>query len=157
MVQYKIALDASAKRAGFEVVYVPAETATDVPDAAAALMSRDIDAVLQIPGNLTASAFGSIGEAARRAHIPVFAFQKSQALGGALVVVARDYRDSGRRAAHLAARIMRGEDPKRIPLEDFGGTNLIVNLDAARELGLALPRELVQSAQERIGEAHGDR
>ena len=48
------------KRRGYEVVYVPAETATDVPDAAAALMARDIDAVLQIPGNLTASAFGSM-------------------------------------------------------------------------------------------------
>ena len=66
MVNAKIALDESAKRAGFEIVYVPADTATDVPDAAAALMSRDIDAVLQIPGNLTASAFGSISEAARR-------------------------------------------------------------------------------------------
>src|SRR3954462_9038307 len=151
MVNAKIALDESAKRAGFEVVYVPAETATDVPDASAALMSRDIDAVLQLPGNLTASAFGSIGEAARRSHIPVFAFQKSQAIGGAMVVVARDYRDSGRHAAHLAARIMRGENPARIPLEDFGKTSLIVNLDAARALNLNLPPLLVRSAKEVIG------
>jgi ABC-type uncharacterized transport system substrate-binding protein len=157
MVHYKIALDAAAKRGGFEVVYVPAETATDVPDAAAALMSRDIDAVLQIPGNLTASAFGSISAAARRAHIPVFAFQKSQAIGGAMVVVARDYHDSGRLAAGLAARIMRGEDPKRIPLVDFGGTNLIVNLDAARALEMHVPPALVRSAKEVIGDAHGNR
>ena len=157
MVNYKISLDDAAKRAGFEVVYVPAETATDVPDAAAALMSRDIDAVLQIPGNLTASAFGSISAAARRAHIPVFAFQKSQAIGGAMMVVARDYEDSGRLAAHLAARIMRGEHPKTIPLEDFGGTNLIVNLDAARALDITLPPALVQSAKERIGDANGNR
>lgn len=157
MVNYKISLDASAKRAGFEVVYVPAETATDVPDAAAALMSRDIDAVLQIPGNLTASAFGSISEAARRAHVPVVAFQKSQAIGGAMVVVARDYEDSGRRAAHLAARIMRGENPKNIPLEDFGGTNLIVNLDAARALEMSIPPPLVRSAREVMGAPHGNR
>ncbi len=157
MVHYKNGLDEAAKRGGFEVVYVPAETATDVPDAAAALMSRDIDAVLQIPGNLTASAFGSIGEAARRAHVPVFAFQKSQAVGGALVVVARDYYDSGRHAAFLAARIMRGENPNDIPLEDFGGTNLIVNLDAARALDITLPSSLVRSAAEVIGEAHGNR
>ena len=157
MVQYKIALDESAKRAGFEVVYVPAETGTDVPDAAAALMSRDIDAVLQIPGNLTASAFGSISEAARRARLPVFAFQKSQAIGGAIVAVARDYRDSGRHAAHLAARIMRGESPKNIPLEDFGGTNLIVNFDAARALDIPLAPALVRSAEEVIGNPNGDR
>ena len=157
MVQYKISLDEAAKRAGFEVVYVPAETATDVPDAAAALMSRDIDAVLQIPGNLTASAFGSISAAARRAHIPVFAFQKSQAIGGAMVVVARDYQDSGRLAAQLAARIMRGEDPKHIPLHDFGGTNLIVNLDAARALDITVPPALVQSAKEVIRDSNGNR
>ena len=47
-------------------VSVIVDETADVPDAAAALMSRDIDAVLQIPGNLTASAFGSISEAARR-------------------------------------------------------------------------------------------
>lgn len=157
MVNAKIALDDAAKRAGFEVVYVPAETATDVPDAAAALMSRDIDAVLQIPGNLTASAFGSISEAARRAHMPVFAFQKSQAIGGAMVVVARDYKDSGRHAAHLAARIMRGENPKRIPLEDFAKTSLIVNLDAARALDIILPPALVRSAKDVIGESNGNR
>lgn len=157
MVAYKIALDESAKRAGFEVVYVPAETATDVPDAAAALMARDIDAVLQIPGNLTASAFGSISEAARRARIPVFAFQKSQALSGAMVVVARDYHDSGRLAAQLAARIMRGENPKTIPLEDFAGTNLIVNPEAARALGITLPPALVRSAKEVIGASNGHR
>ena len=157
MVQYKLSLDEAAKRNGFEVVYVPAETATDVPDAAAALMSRDIDAVLQIPGNLTASAFGSISAAARRSHIPVFAFQKSQAIGGAMVVVARDYIDSGRLAAQLAARIMRGEDPKRIPLQDFGGTNLIVNLDAARALDITLSPSLVRSAKEVIRDSNGNR
>jgi ABC-type uncharacterized transport system substrate-binding protein len=157
MVMMKNALDESAKRAGFEVVYVPAETATDVPDAAAALVSRDIDAVLQIPGNLTASAFGSISEASRRAHLPVFAFQKSQAIGGAMVVIARDYYDSGRHAAVLAARIMRGENPKRIPLEDFGRTNLVINLDAARALDITMPPALVRSAKEVIGDSSGNR
>ena len=156
MVNAKVALDASAKRFAIDVVYVPAETATDVPDAAAALMSRDIDAVLQMPGNLTASAFGSIGEAARRAHLPVFAFQKSQATGGAMVVVARDYNDSGRHAAHLAARIIRGENPKTIPLEDFAKTSLIVNLDAARALNITLPPALVRSAKDVIGGPGGN-
>jgi len=157
MVYAKSSLDEAAKRLGFELVYVPAETATDVPDAAAALMSRDIDAVLQIPGNLTASAFGSISEAARRARVPIFAFQKSQAAGGAMVVVARDYIDSGRHAAFLAARIMRGEHPKNIPLEDFGKTSLIVNLDAARALDLTLPPALVRAAKDVRGDTHGNR
>ena len=157
MVHARTALEETAKRGGYEVVYVAADTATDVPDASAALMARDIDAVLQIPGNLTASAFGSISEAARRAGIPIFAFQKSQAANGAMVVVARDYHDSGRHAAFLAARIIRGEHPSRIALEDFGKTSLIVNLDAARALNITLPPALVRSAKQVIGDAGGNR
>ena len=157
MVAARKVLDEVAKRRGFDVVYVSADTATDVPDAAAALMSRDIDAVLQIPGNLTASAFSGISEAGRRAHIPIFAFQKAQAFGGALVVVGRDPRDSGRESAKLAARVMRGEDPSKIPLQDYGKINLIVNRDAARAINVTLPPDLVRSAQEVIGGASGDR
>jgi putative ABC transport system substrate-binding protein len=156
MVVSKEALDKTAKKLGYEVVYVAADTATDVPNAAAALMGRDIDAVLQLPGNLTASAFGSISDAARQAHIPIVAFQKTQAIGGALIVVARDYRDSGRHAAHMAARIMRGENPARIPLEDFGKTRLIVNLNAARALNITMPPALVRSAKEVMGAPVGN-
>ncbi len=113
--------------------------------------------MLQIPGNLTASAFGSISEAGRRARLPIFAFQKSQALGGAMVVMGRDYKDSGRQAAQLVARVMRGEDPSHIPLQDYEKTRLIVNLDAARALNITLPAALVQSAQEVIGAQSGNR
>ncbi len=157
MVAAKKVLDEVAKRRGFEVVYVTADTATDVPDAAAALVARNIDAILQIPGNLTASAFSGISEAGRRAHIPIFAFQKAQAIGGALVVVGRDPRDSGREAAKLAVRVMRGEDPSKIPLQDYDKIHLIVNRDAARAINITIPPRLLQSAQDVIGGPGGDR
>ena len=112
---------------------------------------------IAVDAQLAGTAFGSISEASRRAQVPIFAFQKSQAIGGAMVVVARDYRDSGRHAAHLAARIIRGENPKHIPLQDFGNTNLVVNLDAARALNITLPPALVRSAKEVIGAADGNR
>jgi ABC-type uncharacterized transport system substrate-binding protein len=52
---------------------------------------------------------------------------------------------------------MRGEDPKKIPLEDFAKTSLIVNLDAARALNITLPPALVRSASSVIGEPLGNR
>jgi ABC-type uncharacterized transport system substrate-binding protein len=145
----------AAQEHGIEVVSLPVSTATEVPDAAAALTSRRIDAIGQIPGNLTASAFGSIAQAAIRARLPVFAFQRQQAADGALIVLARDYKDAGRQAAELALRIMRGEDPARIPLEWFSKTSVVVNLNAARELNIRLPAELVRSANEVLGKADG--
>ena len=137
----------AARRAGFELVTVAANTTSDVPDAALSLSTRRIDAICQLPGNLTASAFPTIAEAARRARLPLFGFQTSAALAGAPLVVARDYRDAGAAAALLAARIMRGESPASIPFEPARETKLIANEEAARAIGLRIPSSVLAHAR----------
>ena len=146
----------SASEFGFEIASVPVSTATEVPDAAAALASRHIDAIVQIPGNLTVSAFSSISEAANRAHLPVFVFMQGQVRQGALLALARDFHDSGYASGLLAVRVMRGESPGHIPIEQYSQTSLIVNLDSARTLRIHLPRALIKSAQEVISSANGN-
>ena len=146
----------AASEFGFEFVSIPVSTATEVPDAAAALASRHIDAIVQIPGNLTVSAFSSISEAANRAHLPIFAFQQGQVRQGALLALARDFHDSGHASGLLAVRVMRGENPRDIPIERYSRTILVVNLDSARKLHMQLPRALIKSAQEVISTANGN-
>jgi ABC-type uncharacterized transport system substrate-binding protein len=148
---YKDRLQEATAKAGFELITVAANTSSDVSDAALALVSRRPDAICQVPGNLTASSFPSIAQAAARARLPVFAFQSSQVRTGASLVVGRDYQDSGRQAAALAARIMRGERPGAIPFQPVTRTRVIVNLDAARHAGLVIPRSIVEHAAEVIG------
>ena len=138
------------KSAGFEILAVAASTSTEVPDAATALAARRVDAICQVPGNLTAAAFASIGTAASRAKLPVFAFQAVQAREGAAVVLARDYSDSGKLGATLAVRILRGESPARIPIQAVAGTKLMLNLPAAHAAGLTLPPDLIKSAEQVI-------
>jgi len=149
---HKDQLAKEARQVGIAVTAVAASTSAEVPDAALSLCSRQIDALCQIPGNLTAASFPSIAQAARRTKLPIFAFQSSQAHAGAIVVLARDYADGGREAGLLAARIMRGETPAAIPFQGVKKTRLIVNLEAARSLGLALPPALIKQAEEVIGQ-----
>ncbi len=149
---HKDILTEEARKIGFEMVAVAASTSTEVPDAALSLCSRKIDALCQIPGNLTASSFPSIAQAAQRAKLPIFAFQTSQAHAGATVTLARDYADGGREAGLIAARIMRGENPAAIPFQGVKKTRLIVNLEAARSRGLTLPPALIKRADEVIGQ-----
>ncbi len=150
MVFHKDSLTRAAAAAGRELTVVPASTASEMSDSAAALVARRVDAICQMPGNLTAAGFASISAAAQRGGIPVFAFQQQQAKDGALVVVARDYRDAGEEAGQLAASIIRGSRPASIPFRNFNRTKIIVNLDAARALGMTLPAGLALSAQELI-------
>ena len=139
-----------AGKIGIRLVAVPASTSSEVPDAALALMSSGIDAVLQIGGNLTAAAFTSIGLAARKARLPVFALQTEQARQGAMVVLARDCQEAGKSAAAMVARIMRGENPAAIPFSSVTTTRLIINTAAASAIGFKLPAAVLRKAQEVI-------
>jgi ABC-type uncharacterized transport system substrate-binding protein len=147
---YKDELAKAAKQAGLELVALPASTSSEVPDAALALATHGVSAVCQIPGNLTAAAFSSIARAGLQAKIPLFAFQSSQAVDGAAVVLSRDYVEAGKLTAAMAAKIMRGADPARIPIASVTKTKLILNLKSAQTTGLQLPPDLVKQAAEVI-------
>ena len=138
----------AAAEVGLEVIAVAAASPTEVSDAATALCSRKIDAVCQIPGNLLSSSFVSISFAARRAGLPIFAFLSGAANQGAAVTVARDYGDAGKQAGRLAVRVMRGESPGSIPFEPIRSTRTIINLPAARDVGLYIPPSLLERADE---------
>lgn len=133
-----------ARKLGIEVVSVPASTSSELPDAALALCSMKIDAVCQVAGNLTVTGFTSIARAARAAKLPSFGFMSSGAEQGAVAVVARDYYDGGVDAAQLAVRVMRGESPASIPIQLLRKNKLIVNLAAARAIGLTIPESIVR-------------
>ncbi|HSA92422.1 MAG TPA: ABC transporter substrate-binding protein [Terriglobales bacterium] len=156
MVYFLEQFQEAASKAGMEIEVVPVSTATDVPDAAQALVGKRIDAVMQMPGNLVASAFGSIARAATQAHLPVFAFQKAQVEQGAMVAITREYFDSGRLAGAQAARVIRGESPARIPMENFSSTYLVVNPEAARAAGITLPHALLRRAEQEAGAHRGN-
>jgi ABC-type uncharacterized transport system substrate-binding protein len=144
-------LEGVARRHGFELVAVAANTSAEVSDAALSLLAQNIDALCQVAGNLTTAAFASLAQPAQRARVPVFGFLSSDARNGAAVVAARDYFDGGRDAGLIAARIMRGERPATIPFQPLRTTRILVNLKAARAVGLAIPPPLLQRATEVIG------
>lgn len=135
-----------ARDAGIELESVPVNSITEMSDAADALCSRGLDAILQVGSNLTSSGFASLGQAARRCRTPLFGVLSSDADNGAAVVVARDYREAGRMAAGLAVRVLRGESPARIPFASLEVTKLLVNQQAARELGLEIPASVLARA-----------
>ncbi|HVY69722.1 MAG TPA: ABC transporter substrate-binding protein [Verrucomicrobiae bacterium] len=151
MVYHKDRVAEAVGKIGMELIGMPAETSVEVGDAATALCHKDIDAICQIPGNLTAVAFPSIAKAAQTARIPLFASQLTQAHAGAAVVVAREHHDAGVEAAKIAARVLRGEKPASIPFQNFAGTKIILNRTAIRQFGLTIPPALEKRAALIIG------
>jgi putative ABC transport system substrate-binding protein len=61
-----------------------------------------------------------------------------------------DLPDLYRRAAELVDRILRGEKPADIPVEQPTKFDLVINLKTAKELGLAVPHNLLVLADDVI-------
>jgi len=145
-VLYRDALVKAASAKGLRVESVAVSSTTEVADASLALAGKGIQAITQISDNATGSAMGTIATSADRAGVPLFAFVSKAVDDGAALALARDYREGGRLAAHLALRVMRGEDPARIPFTPLGRNNLVVSRKNAAKYGLRIPRSVLDRA-----------
>ncbi|MCE2881486.1 MAG: ABC transporter substrate-binding protein, partial [Planctomycetaceae bacterium] len=138
---------AALAAAGIELVSTAADKATELPEAADALVTAPIDAVVQISDNLTSTGFRSIVRAADRAKLPVFAFAPIGVRHGATVMVTRDYHDVGRLTANLAKRLLAGESAAGIPFSAPERTVFAVNPARLERFGLAMPEALRAQAE----------
>jgi ABC-type uncharacterized transport system substrate-binding protein len=139
-----------ANARGITVETVPVNTASDLPDASAAMCDKQIDAVVQIMDNLNAAGFVSIARAAQRSKLPLLSFNSSTITQGAAVTVSRDFYAGGEESAELAVRVMRGESPAGIPISRIRKLRILANPDNAAALGFTLPESFLNIADEVI-------
>ena len=146
MVYFKDQLAAACKKAGIELDAMGAATSSEVGEAAAALCSRHIDVLCQIPGNLTASSFPSIVHAANQVSVPILGTQKAHGDQGAIIVAASDWYNLGTESGGMVVRVMKGESPAHIPFSSLKMQKLYVNLEAAKKVGATIPASLLSQA-----------
>ena len=144
---YKDELVKAARRGGLEVELVPVSSSSEIPDAAIALCGRNLDAVCQISDNLTGASFASVAQATQRARIPLMSFASAQARNGAFMAVSRDFYDGGVASGQIAARVLRGESPARIPFQLVETIKYLFNRAAASSASVAIPQELLRRGQ----------
>jgi ABC-type uncharacterized transport system substrate-binding protein len=146
-VYYKDELVKAAARVGLEVETVGVSSSGEVPDAALALCGRNIDVVCQISDNLNGASFASIAQAAKRARLPLMGFASTQAQSGAFMTVSRDYFDGGVASAEIAARVLRGESPARIPFLLVSRLRYVFNPAAAAQTGVVITPDLLRRGE----------
>jgi putative ABC transport system substrate-binding protein len=69
---------------------------------------------------------------------------------GGLIAYGPSLRDQFRRAAYFVDKILKGTKPADLPVEQPMKFELVVNLKAAKELGLSIPPTLLFQADEVI-------
>jgi putative tryptophan/tyrosine transport system substrate-binding protein len=90
-----------------------------------------------------------IATAARHRLPAVYAF-RNMAIEGGLISYGVNVVDLYRRSAAYIDRIFRGEAAGNLPVQSPTTFELVINLMAAKDLGLVVPRELLLRADEVI-------
>jgi putative ABC transport system substrate-binding protein len=85
---------------------------------------------------------------AARHKLPAVYFVRPFVIGGGLISYGPDVPDQFRRAAGYIDRILKGEKPADLPVQAPVKFDLVVNLKAARALGLAIPESFLLRADE---------
>jgi len=104
---------------------------------------------LGAPGFLGASA-RALAEAAEQRAVPTLSFLKQYAEAGLLMTYGPDQGTYFGRAPVLADRVLKGERPGDLPLEQPTKLELAINLRTAKALGIKLPLTLLARADEVI-------
>lgn len=136
---------AAAKQHGLTIVEATATNVSEIPQAAASL--GDVDAIYVPTDNLVVSALATVIGYAEDHGITVVGADSTHVEGGAVATVGINYEKLGIQAGEMALRILEdGADPASTPVEYLSELELVVNLDAAKRMGVSVPPALVKRA-----------
>jgi putative ABC transport system substrate-binding protein len=141
---------AAAQVLGMKMLSLGVRTREEIDDALAAIVRERPDALLVLADRLFLHHRTRIMDFAAQHRLPgVHAYRELVEAGG-LMSYGPSYADMHRRAATYVDKILKGAKPADLPVERPVKFELIVNLKAAKALGLDVPATLLARADEVI-------
>lgn len=144
------AVETAAASLGIRLQRVEAQDPEAFDSAFAAMTRARAEALLVAGGSLFLVHRGRLAELAVKNRLPMMTSFRESVEAGALMAYAVNMADFVGRSATYVDKILRGAKPADLPVERPTKFELIINLKAARALGIALPQSLVLRADEVI-------
>ncbi len=143
-------LAAAAQRLKIELHQLEIRSADDIETTMTAGNLRRLDAVFVVGDPLTFHNRKRIHELAAMHKVPTFVGAPEYVEGLALLGYGPSIRDASRQAAVYVDKILKGAKAGDLPVEQPLQYRLIVNLRAAKTLGLSIPPSLLMRADDVI-------
>jgi putative tryptophan/tyrosine transport system substrate-binding protein len=141
---------AAAPSFGMEAIAARIHDMSEVESVVAAQAREPNGSLIVMPDSFTFTHRAEVTLLAARYRLPaVYPFYQFTEVGG-LISYGPDLVDQYRRAATYVDRILRGAKPNELPVQAPVKFELVINLKAAKALGLEVPAQLLGRADEVI-------
>ena len=140
----------AVRKLNMQVEVVDAQTSDEFERAFAQLSAKSADGVVLLPDPTVIEHSRRIAELAQSARLPT-AFQRRENVdAGGLFSYGPDLNYQFREAAFYVDRILKGEKPAELPVQQPTKIELVINLKTAKALGLTVPLIMQMTADEAI-------
>jgi putative ABC transport system substrate-binding protein len=144
------AVQAAGEKIGVEVVPVSAENREGLERAFASIASAKAEAAIVLSDTLFIGESQYISMLALTHRLPSSSATREYAEGGGLISFGAHTSANYPRAAVFVDKILRGTKPADLPIEQSANFELVVNMKAARAMGLKLPEAFLVRADQVI-------
>ena len=145
--ELKEVLPVAARALGLTVQSWEVRDADGLEKVFAALNKQRPDGLYVMGGNprMTADQKRTVGFALK-SRLPSMYYRREAVDAGGLMYYGSDLTDSYRRVAYFVDRILKGAKPADLPVEQPTKFEFIINLKAAKQIGVTIPPELLARA-----------
>jgi ABC-type uncharacterized transport system substrate-binding protein len=144
------AIQAVATALSVEAIPVDVSDAGEIERAVAAFARSANGGLIVTSSGLAAVQRDLIITLAAQHKLPAVYFERSFVAAGGLMSYGPDFVDQYHRAAGYVDRILKGDKPGDLPVQEATKFELVINLKAAKALGLTVPQNLLATADEVI-------
>jgi len=143
-------LKAAAPSLSIQLSFVSVQTPKEFDSVLSALIRTRAQALYVIEDPFFDTHTATLSKLALKARLPAIYGEKVFAHDGGLMSYGPSYGDLFRRSAGYVSRILKGANPRDLPIEQPTKFELVVNLKTARALKLTIPQSILVRTDEVI-------
>ena len=139
-------IELAAGALGVKLQYLDVLSSKDIETAFRAAGKGRADAVLMVAGSVLLSQRTQIADLAVKSRLPAIYYDPQFVEAGGLMSYGVSFTDMDRRAATYVDKILKGAKPADLPVEQPKKFEFIINLKAAKQIGLTIPPNVLARA-----------
>jgi|AmaraimetFIIA100_FD_contig_121_186669_length_1395_multi_5_in_0_out_0_1 putative ABC transport system substrate-binding protein len=142
--------EVAAQAKGHPLVVTKASSAEELEQAFVTLAKQHVAGVLAVSDNFLYSRRDQIIQLSARHSIPMMYPFRGDAAAGGLLSYGANIQEMYRQAGIYVARVLKGDKPGDLPIQQPTRFDLVLNLKTAKSLGISFPPTLLARADEVI-------